>query len=185
MSLPLLVKNPIAMSKIITFVIACTVVTQALAQTPAPSAESLYQKGLAAEKSGDPVAAADFYKTALKTDPNHANARYSIGQLKISAPAIAAKGRGEKFGAIMIPLFQLEQASIQEATALLSAMIKKESKAQVIQNFVIEDPKMVLSNQKITLDLKNMPAKAIMKYLAEQTGAKVRYDEHAVVIVAP
>lgn len=173
------------MSKIITFVIACTVVSQTLAQTPAPSAESLYQKGLAAEKSGDPVAAGDFYKNALKTDPNHANARYSIGQLKIHAPAIAAKGRGEKFGAIMIPLFQLDQATIQEAIALLSAMIKKESKAQVITNFVIEDPKMVLTNQKITLDLKNMPAKAVVKYLTEQTGTKVRYDEHAVVIVAP
>ena len=85
----------------------------------------------------------------------------------------------------MIPLFQLDQATIQEAIALLSAMIKKESKAQVITNFVIEDPKMVLTNQKITLDLKNMPARAIVKYLTEQTGAKVRYDEHAVVIVAP
>jgi hypothetical protein len=27
-----------------------------------------------------------------------------------------------------------------------------------------------------------MPARALLKYLTDQTGAKVRYDEHAVVI---
>ena len=177
-------KNSVAMSKIIQFVIACTVVSQAFAQTPAVSAESLYQKGLAAEKSGDPAAAGAFYTNALKTDPNHANARYSIGQLRIHAPAIAAKGREEKFGAVMIPLFQVEQATIQEATALLSAMIEKGSKGEVTPNFVIEDPKKLFTDQKITLNLKNMPAKAVLKYLTDQTGTKARYDEHAVVIVA-
>ena len=49
-------------------------------------------------------------------------------------------------------------------------------------NFVIEDPKAVLASQKISLNLKNMPAKAVLKYLTDQTGGKVRYDEHAVVI---
>ena len=39
-----------------------------------------------------------------------------------------------------------------------------------------------LAAEKISLNLKNMPAKAVLKYLTDQTGAKVRYDEHAVVI---
>ena len=172
------------MSKIIPLVIGFALASQALAQSPPPSAESLYQKGLAAEKSGDPVAAANFYKNALKTNPNHANARYSIGQLKIHAPAIAAKGREEKFGAVMIPLFQLDQATIQEAIAALGILIEKQSKSEVTPNFIIEDPKKILTDQKISLNLKNMPAKAVMKYLNEQTGTKARYDEHAVVIVA-
>lgn len=172
------------MSKIIPLVIGFALASQALAQSPPPSAESLYQKGLAAEKSGDPVAAGNFYKNALKTNPNHANARYSIGQLKIHAPAIAAKGREEKFGAVMIPLFQLDQATIQEAITALGILIEKQSKSEVTPNFIIEDPKKILTEQKISLNLKNMPARAVMKYLNEQTGTKARYDEHAVVIVA-
>jgi hypothetical protein len=47
---------------------------------------------------------------------------------------------------------------------------------------VIEDPKGLFADRKITLNLKNMPARAVMKYITDQTGAKVRYDEHAVVI---
>lgn len=175
------------MLKIIPIVVACTLVSHVFAETPttaAPTADSAYQSGVAAEKAGDPVAAGKFYSQALKLNPNHANARYSLGQLKINAPNIAAKAREDKFGNVMIPVFQLDQATLQEAITALGLIIEKESKGQVTPNFVIEDPKQKLSGQKISLNLKNMPSKAVMKYLTDQTGSKVRYDEHAVVVVA-
>jgi tetratricopeptide (TPR) repeat protein len=172
----------IPMSKIITFVVACTLVSQALAQAPAQSAESLYQKGLAAEKAGDPAAARNFYTEALKADPKNANARFSLGQLKLTSGSIAAKGREAKFGAVMIPVFQLDAATLKDSLDALSLIIEKQSKEEVTPNFVIEDPKNLLGERKISLNLKNMPAQAVMKYLLDQTGAKVRYDEHAVVI---
>lgn len=172
------------MSKIVTFVVACTLVSPAFAQTPAPTADSLYKQGQAAEKAGDPVAANEFYKNALKADPTNANVRYSIGQLKLNSPAIAAKGREAKFGAVMIPVFQLDQATLQEALDALSLIIEKQSKNEVIPNFVVEDPKKLLATQKISLNLKNTPSRGVLKYLLDQTNAKVRYDEHAVVIIA-
>ena len=162
----------------------CFLISIASAQTPPPTAEALYQQGLAAEKSGNPAAAGDFYKHALKTDPNHANARYSLGQLQIHAPAIAAKGREAKFGSVVIPVFQLDEATLQEALEALSLTIEKQSKGEVTPNFVVEDPKKSLTDKRISLSLKNTPSRAVLKYLMEQTGAKVRYDEHAVVIVA-
>jgi tetratricopeptide (TPR) repeat protein len=170
------------MKKSLTLAVAIALVSQVLAQPPAQQAEALYQKGLAAEKAGDPAAARDFYKGALKLDPKNPNATYSLGQLKLTAPAIASKGREAKFGAVVIPVFQLDQATLQEALTGLGLIIEKESKGEVTPNFVIEDPKAVLASQKISLNLKNMPAKAVLKYLTDQTGGKVRYDEHAVVI---
>jgi tetratricopeptide (TPR) repeat protein len=162
--------------------VAFVLASQVLAQSPGQQAEALYQKGLAAEKAGDPAAARNFYAEALKLDPKNPNATYSLGQLKLNAPAIAAKGREAKFGAVMIPVFQLDQATLQEALTGLSLILEKESKGEVTPNFVIEDPKALLAGRKISLNLKNMPAKAVLKYLTDQTGAKVRYDEHAVVI---
>lgn len=172
------------MSKILTFVVACTLVSQAMAQSPAPTAESLYQQGLAAEKSFDPVAAENHYRSALKIDPNHANARYSLGQLKLNSAAMVTKAREAKFGAVIIPVFQLDQATLQEAIEALGTKIEKESKGEVVPNFVIEDPKGAISTQKISLNLKAMPARGVLKYLLDQVGAKVRYDEHAIVVVA-
>lgn len=170
------------MSKIITFVVACTLVSQVLAQSPAQQAVSFYQKGLAAEKAGDPAAARTFYTEALKADPKNANARYSLGQLKLTSGSIAAKGREAKFGAVVIPAFQLDEATLKEALEAFSVIVEKQSNEEVTPNFVIDDPRSILSSRKISLNLKNMPASAVMKYLLDQTNAKARYDEHAVVI---
>jgi len=172
------------MKKIITLATACILSAQIHADTPAQQSAALYQKGQAAEKANDPDAAKDAYTQALKADPNNAHARYSLGQLKITAPALAAKGREEKFGSVMIPLYQLDNATLKEALDALTIMVEKESKDQVTPNFVIEDPKKLLADQKISMSLKNTPTRGIMKYLVDQTGAKVRYDEHAVVIYA-
>ena len=174
------------MKKFLSFMIAATLFSQAHgqapSQTPAQQAEAYYLKGLAAEKAGDPNAAKVAYTAALKANPNHANARYSIGQLKLNSAAISAKGREAKFGAVMIPAFKLEDATLQEALAALSTIIEKESKDEVVPNFILEDPKQQLSSAKITLNLKAMPSKAVMKYLMDQSGAKARFDEHAIVI---
>lgn len=177
-----MVKNPTVMSKILKFIVAGTLVSQALAETPAQQADALYKQGLSAERAGDPKAAAEAYTSALKLNPGHANARYNLGQVKINAGSIAAKGRETKFGAVMIPLIQFEGATLQEALDALSLVIKKESKEDVTPNFVIEDPKNQFADRKISLTLKNMPSKAVMKYILDQSGAKARYDEHAVVI---
>ena len=161
---------------------ACALVSQALAETPAPTADSLYRKGLAAEKAGDVAAANTFYTNALKLDPRNPDVRYSLGQLKINSAGISAKAREAKFGAVVIPVFQLEEATFKESLEAFSVHIEKQSKNEVTPNFVIEDPKNLLAERKITMSLKNMPAQGIMKYLLDQAGAKARYDEHAVVI---
>jgi len=151
--------------------------------TPAQQAEALYHQGQAAEKAGDPVTAEKAYTAALKADPTHANSRYALGQLKLNSGSIAAKGREAKFATVIIPAFNLDAATLQEAIDALSVLVEKQSKNAVAPNFVIQDPKKQLAEVKISLKLKSMPAKAVLQYLLEQSGAKARYDEHAIVIM--
>ncbi len=167
-------------------IVACALVAQASAETPAQAAarqsEALYQQGLTAEKANDVAAAKEAYTKAVKLNPDNANARYSLGQLAIHAPEIATRAREAKFGEVMIPLIQLDNATLQEALDAFSTMIEKESKDQVTPNFVIQDPKGTLASVKLSMNLKNMPSKGVMKYLMDQANAKARYDEHAVVV---
>jgi tetratricopeptide (TPR) repeat protein len=175
------------MKTILSFVIAAGIVAQASAQTPAPTpvqqAEIAYRQGLAAEKAGDPAAAQKAYTAALLADPNHANARYSLGQLKLTAGSIATKGREAKFGAVMVPEFRLDAATLQESLDALRVIVERQSKNEVEPNFIIQDPQQQLAPARISLNLKNMPAKGVLQYLMEQAGAKARHDEHAIVIV--
>ena len=172
------------MKTIASILIAAACASQAIAQnTPPVSAETFYRQGLAAEKAGDPVAARNAYAEALRLQPGHANARYRLGELKLQAPAIAAKGREAKFGAVMVPEFRVEEASLKECLEALEAIVSKQSKEEVSPNFIVQDSKEQLSNAKISLNLKNIPASGVMRYLLEQSGAKARFDEHAIVIM--
>ncbi len=155
------------------------------AQTTAPGqrAELLYRQGQAAEKAGDPETARRAYTEALQVDPKHAHARYSLGQLKITAPKIAAKGREAKFGTVVIPEINLEKAPLNEALEALQVIVEKESADKAAPNIVVHDPQGVLAQAKITLMLKKTPAKAVLQYILDQASAKARYDEHAIVIL--
>jgi tetratricopeptide (TPR) repeat protein len=159
------------------------VTAQACAQAPgALQAETFYRQGRAAEKAGDPDAALKAYAAALKADPKHANARYSLTQVKLHAGAIAAKGREAKFGGVMIPTFRLDAASLEESLETLRVMVEKQSKNAATPNFVIQDPNKQLAAAKISLNLKNLPAKDVLRYLTEQAGAQARHDPYAIVI---
>jgi hypothetical protein len=103
--------------------------------------------------------------------------------LKIHSGSIAAKGREAKLGAVIIPNFQLDQATFKEALDALGKSIEKESQGTLTPNFVIQDPQNRLADQKLSVNLKNIPAKGVMQFLLEQTSTKARYDEHAVVVL--
>lgn len=171
------------MKKILLLAIATAFVSQASAQqSPARQAEALYRQGQVAEKAGDPDTAKAAYAAALKAYPNHANARYALGQVKINSNAIAAKGRAAKFGAVVVPEIKFDEATLMESLDALKMIVEKQSSDEVSPNFVIQDPKGRLAGTKISLVLKNMPAKGVLQYLLDQANAKARYDEHAIVI---
>ncbi len=165
--------------------IAAVLVSHAFAQAPAQinQSEVFYRQGIAAEEAGDPATARQAYLEALKANPRHANAEYRLGQLKINYTKVAEKGREAKFGTVMVPEFKLDQATFKEALDALQMIVEKQSKEEVMTNFILQDPKGALAESKITLVLKNTPARGVLQYLLDQANAKARYDEHAIVIM--
>jgi len=178
------------MIRILISAVAASLICQAPAQTPsnppkqtpAQMAQTYYLRGQAAEKAGNPEAAKQAYIEALKLNPDHANARYSLAQVKLDSASISAKGREAKFGDVLVPEFNLEDSTLAEALDFLRTIVEKQSQGKVAPNFVIQDPKNLFATNKIKIRLKNTPARAVMKYLMEISGGKARYDEYAIVI---
>ncbi len=156
----------------------------ALAQSAGQQAEAYYKQGLASEKAGDPQAAAEAFNAALKLNPGHADARYRAGEVRINAASLKARAIESKVGSVVIPVYQLEEATVQEAIEALSLAMDKITEGKTAPNFIIEDPQNKLADIRLSLQLKNVPAKAILDYIHSQAATKARYDEHAVVIMA-
>ncbi|MBK1882532.1 tetratricopeptide repeat protein [Luteolibacter pohnpeiensis] len=149
-------------------------------------AELSYRKGIAAEKAGDPSAARTAYTEALKLNPQHANARYRLGELRLKSKDIAEKGRAAQYSDIILPKVELEDVPLADALNYLTALIgeqAKEAKKDAPPGFVVQDPDKKLGEGQVTLKLKNVPAKTALEYILSQAGAKARYDEFAVVIL--
>ena len=103
--------------------------------------------------------------------------------MKINYTKVAAKGREAKFATVMVPEFKLDQATLKESLDALQLIVEKQSNEEVTPNFMIQDPNNTLAEAKITLVLKNTPAKGVLRYILEQSRAKARYDEYAIVIL--
>jgi tetratricopeptide (TPR) repeat protein len=154
----------------------------------AEEADAFYRKGLAAMKQGRVETAAASFRKALALRPDHAQARYQLGQLPTMSDALKARRRESQLAGVRIPEIDFRDVSLSEALQALGTMIEKESAESlgedkaIIPNFMVQDPTGKLGDQAVTLRLKNIPAKAALDYLLQQAGGIARFDEHATVI---
>lgn len=175
-------QNPMKTPIVCLSIAVLSIQSALMAAEPAPTGPSAYQQGMIAIAAGDPTTAEACFTKALQQDPNNANARYQLIEVRKNAASIAAKGRASKFGAVVIPSINLSGATLEESLTVLGKMVAKESKDQVTPNFVTDDPEAKLATKTITLKLSNVPAKAALEYILSQAGGKARYDEHAIVV---
>jgi hypothetical protein len=47
---------------------------------------------------------------------------------------------------------------------------------------MVQDPGDKLADQTVTLQVKNVPAKAVLDMMLNQTGAVAKFEEHAIII---
>jgi len=170
------------MRSILLFLLGGTLIASAQNPTPAQQAQQFYNQGLAFEKAGNAEGARKSYTQALQLNPQLADARFRLGELKSDRGQMAAKAREGKFGTLIIPQMNLDGASVQESLDALRISMEKVSNGEVAPNFVLKDPDRKLEKTSVSFQLKSVPAKAILDYILSQGNAKATFDEHAVVI---
>ncbi len=163
----------------------------ALAALPvaADEANDAYTRGMQALKNNDVDAAQTAFTETLRLRPDHPYARYQLGLLKQQGLQLRARKKEAALASIRLPEVNFEEAPFAEAVAALNSMIETESAKSlgaenaIVPNLNVQDSTGQLGQKEVTLQLKNVPANTVLKYLLEQVGAKIRYDEHATVIM--
>ena len=165
------------MKKLILALIALTAIP-----AHADKAAEMYQAGMVAVQEGDIQAAEAAFRGALKLRPTYADARYQLSELKNRREAIVARGRARKLSQYTIAQVDFNRAELSEALAALGIMVEEKSEKKFSPNFIVQDPSNKLGDTLVTLQVKGVPASAILDMLVKQAGATVKYEEHAIII---
>jgi hypothetical protein len=165
------------MKKLILALIAITAIP-----VYADKATELYQSGMIAVKDGDIQAAETAFRAALKARPNYADARFQLMNLKDQREAIVARGRAKKLSEFTLDQVNFDKAELSEALAALGIMVEEKSGKKFSPNFIVQDPSNKLGDTIVTLQVKGVPANAVLDMLVKQANARVKYEEHAIIV---
>ncbi len=119
--------------------------------------------------------------TRLQT--NNANARYQLGELRRNQDSIAARARSRQLEQYQIDQIDFSKTEVSEAIIALGMLIEKKSEGKFSPNFMIQDPSNKLADREVTLQVKNLPARAALNMILAQAGASARFEKHAIIIV--
>lgn len=167
------------------FIVGLALASPVLAQDRAQQVQSSYQQGLVAVRDGEVELARDAFKRVLELDPNNANAQFQLNQLSTSVGQLNLRKRELAFSRIVVPQVAFNATTFSDALAALASVVERESAGKFVPNFVLSDPSGELAKREISLDLRAVPAPAVLKYLCEQAGAVSRIESHAIVLRLP
>ena len=165
------------MKKLILALIAITAIP-----AHADKAAEMYQAGMVAVQEGDIVAAETAFRGALKLRPTYADARYQLTELKNQRTAIVSRGRAKKLSEYTLDQVNFDKAELSEALAALGIMVEEKSGKKFAPNFIVQDPANKLGDTIVTLQVKGVPASAALDMLVKQANARVKYEEHAIIV---
>ena len=151
-------------------------------ETKTQNASEIYKQGVIAVNEGNVKAADAAFREVLRLQPSNANARYQLTELQQNQGSIAARAREKKLNEIEIAQIDFSKTELSEALAALSILIEKKADGKFAPNFMIQDPSNKLGEQLVTLQVKNVPAKAAFAMILQQAGAVAKFEEHAIIV---
>ncbi|WP_435892359.1 hypothetical protein [Oceaniferula spumae] len=145
-------------------------------------ANSLYQQGIVAMEAGKYDLAKTSFREVLRLYPKHTQARRHLLHLLENRDSLEIGKRKATLKKVIIPVVDLDQATVQESLEMLSAQVERVSNKKVTPNFIVQDPTGGFKGRTVTLRLRNIPAETLLNYIVDQGAGRVRYDNHAIVI---
>lgn len=155
------------------------------AKSSSISIAGLYQRGVAEMNRGNVAAAERDFQAILKAQPQHPQALYAMNHLKSNRTRYAARTRFYQMKSIKLDRVELSDASLGESLDALATLVTQASTDRFAPNFIVKDPQKKFDAARLNLQLQNVPADQVLRYVVDHVQAKLVYEEHAILIVAP
>lgn len=160
--------------------------TLATAEKVDPRAEkagAFYRQGVVAMNEGKYDLAKTSFREVLKIYPTHPQAKRQLLYLSSNRNSLEIKNRKKALGKVIIPKVDLDKATVQESIEILVAHMTNASPSKTKPNFIVQDRSGSFTGKTVTLNLKDVPADTLLRYILDQSGGMARFDNHAVIIM--
>jgi hypothetical protein len=143
---------------------------------------ALFQQGRSAYYKGDLETAKALLSQVIARNPRHFETCALLAQINASLAANAGSSLKKKYSSVIIPKLEFADVSLNEALQGLSALSNNATAGKTIPNFIVKSPG--AGDSQITLALTSVPLTEAINYLAQLSGTRPQYEDHAVVFVA-
>lgn len=144
--------------------------------------QTLYNKGIAQMKVGEVENAKMSFTKVLELQPGHGHAKYQLSRLGAVGKNFKLNQRKAKFASTKLEVVDFHESTLAEVVEALNVMSSEATKKAWTPNLIIQDPKGKFAGKEISLQMKNVPVAAVLKYVMEMTGGALFFDEYATVI---
>jgi hypothetical protein len=149
------------------------------AQTTASQALT---EGQRAYYSGNIELARAKFMQVLETDPKNPTANNFLGVIRAQEQAAGPGVQMEKqFKTLVLPKVELRDLSVADALDRLKQLVARQSEGKIAANFVAKLPPETLQ-QKVTLNLANVPVTEALRYLGELADLQFGFEKYAIVV---
>ena len=116
---------------------------------------------------------------AIKEDPKNKQAQDYLRHVQAAAKhGIKPANLEAKLRSVTVRQVKFENLAIEDALAYLKVKVAESTGDQLKANFILKGK----SDAAVTLDLGDLPASEVLRYIAELSGYRVSYDPHAIVL---
>jgi hypothetical protein len=143
---------------------------------------TIYQEGRTAFFAGQYELAREKLSQVLAKNPHHPETLAMMAQIKMKLGEDNTVLR-KSYDRVIIPKFEVNDVTLDEAIQAVRIMAKNASKGTVIPNIIIKNPE--VGKKTVTLNLTSVPLSELLNYIAEVAGAKLTYEKTGVMISNP
>lgn len=137
----------------------------------------IYEDAVRAFKAGEYDTARTLFEAVLATEPKNAGAQNHLRMIALREKGIGVAGLESSLRKVMLPKVDLREASAKEAFAFVAQQIEKQTDGKQKLNVVWMVPQD--AGQLVTLNLQNVPATEVLRYIADSASLKLDYETYA------
>jgi hypothetical protein len=121
------------------------------------------------------------FEQMLAADPNDTRAQKYLKMIEAAPRKPGASSLEKKLSGVVLPRVEFKDATFSSCIEFIRQEVEKQTDGEFRPNFVLNIPN-EKAEHAITLSLRNIPAREVLRYLGDLASLRFSFQEHAIVV---